>query len=116
LSQLGRVGPTAWQYPARDYRSITKQGSAIVRFLLGQAVLHVLKRDPVMRQWYKAVKNRRGSKIARVAVMRRIIVAIWHLLKFNEPYQPGGSLVRRAAGQRARKPRTAKPNGVHVNR
>ena len=85
-----------------------------MRFLLGQAVLHVLKRDPVMRQWYKAVKNRRGSKIARVAVMRRIIVAIWHLLKFNEPYQPGGSLARRAAGQRARKPRTAKPNGVHL--
>lgn len=85
--------------------SITKQGSAIVRFLLGQAVLHVLNRDPVMRAWYASVKKRRGSKIARVAVMRRTITAIWHLLKFNEPYQAGGSPTRRAAGKRPRKPR-----------
>ena len=49
---------------------ITKQGSAIARFVLGQLVLHVLKRDARMRHWYKQIKNRRGSKIARVAVMR----------------------------------------------
>lgn len=92
--------------------SITKQGSAIVRFLLGQTVLHVLRRDPVMRQWYAAVKKRRGSKIARVAVMRRIIVAIWHMLKFHEPYQPGGSMSRRVAGQRPRKPKANKTKKV----
>jgi hypothetical protein len=30
---------------------ITKQGSGQVRFLLGQLVLHVLKRDARMRAW-----------------------------------------------------------------
>ena len=90
---------------------ITKQGSKLVRFLLGQAVLHVLKRDAVLRAWYKKVKARRGSKIARVGVMRRIVVAIWHVLKHREPYQPGGSPARRAAGQRPKTPPTkpAKP-------
>lgn len=82
--------------------SITKQGSQIVRFLLGQAVLHVLRRDPVLRQWYAGVKKRRGSKIARVAVMRRIVTAIWHMLKFGEPYRPGGSPARKAAGRRSK--------------
>jgi len=80
--------------------SITKQGSKIVRFLLGQAVMHVLRRDPVLRDWYRAVKRRRGSKIARVAVMRRIITAIWHMLQHEEPYHAGGSPARRAAGRR----------------
>jgi transposase len=45
--------------------SITKEGSRQVRFLLGQLVLHVLKRDAKLRAWYKGIKKRRGSKIAR---------------------------------------------------
>jgi len=50
--------------------SITKQGSAMARFILGQMVLHVLRRDVAMKAWYAKIKRRRGSKIARVAVIR----------------------------------------------
>jgi transposase len=67
--------------------SITKQGSAIARFVLGQLVLHVLKRDAKLRRWYKEIKNRRGSKIARVAVMRRLATIMWHMLHHGQPYQ-----------------------------
>jgi transposase len=74
----------------RRLGSITKEGSCLVRFLLGQAVLHVLKADPQLRAWYRAVKARRGSKIARTAVMRRIATIIWQMLKHREPYHPGG--------------------------
>jgi transposase len=70
--------------------SITKEGSALARFLLGQLVLHVLRKDAAMRAWYKLIKLRRGSKIARVAVMRRLATIIWHMLKKREPYQWGG--------------------------
>jgi transposase len=70
--------------------SITKQGSAIARFLLGQMVLHALRRDPEMKAWYARIKKRRGTKIARVAVMRRLATIIWHMVKYNEPYTPGG--------------------------
>jgi transposase len=83
--------------------SITKEGSQIVRFLLGQAVMHVLRRDPVMRAWYQGVKRRRGSKIARVAVMRRIATALWHMLQHGEPYQPGGSFIRKVNDQRRKR-------------
>jgi transposase len=70
--------------------SITKEGSALARFLLGQAVLHVLRKDAVLRQWYKGIKRRRGSKIARVAVMRRLATIIWHLLRKEQTYVLGG--------------------------
>jgi len=70
--------------------SITKEGSSLARFLLGQLVMHVLRKDSVMRNWYKRIKLRRGSKIARVAVMRRLATIIWHMLKKREPYQIGG--------------------------
>jgi transposase len=70
--------------------SITKQGSALARFVLGQLVLHVLRRDPHMRRRYKAIKLRRGSKIARVAIMRQLACIIWHMLKNQQPYYLGG--------------------------
>ena len=70
--------------------SITKEGSKMARFILAQLVLHVLKKDHWMKDWYRQVKARRGSKIARVAVMRRLTVVIWNMLKHQEPYQCGG--------------------------
>jgi transposase len=67
--------------------SITKEGSVLVRFLLAQTIVHVLRRDAAMRVWYQRLKRRRGSKIARVAVMRRLTVVIWHMLKRQQTYQ-----------------------------
>jgi transposase len=81
--------------------SITKDGSRIARFILGQLVLHVLKQDATMRSWYARIKHRRGSKIARVAVMRRLTTIIWHMLKHQEPYRLGG-VARSAPGGKAR--------------
>ncbi len=46
--------------------SITKECSALARFLLGQMVLLVLRRDGTMRAWYRGIKKRPGSKIARL--------------------------------------------------
>jgi len=74
--------------------SITKEGSKFARFLLGQLVLHFLKQDPKMRDWYRRIKLRRGSKIARVAVMRRITTTFWHMLKYQEGYTIGGPPAR----------------------
>lgn len=70
--------------------SITKQGSAMARFILSQLVLHVLRRDRAMKARYQRIKKRRGSKIARVAVMRRLATIIWHMVKHHEPYAIGG--------------------------
>lgn len=70
--------------------SITKEGSGIVRFIVGQMVLHALKRDGWMREWYRRIRRRRGSKIARVAVMRRLVTIFWHMLTHDEKYEIGG--------------------------
>jgi transposase len=70
--------------------SITKQGSAPARFFLAQMVMHVLRRDPFLKDWYRRIKRRRGAKIARVAVMRRLATILWHLIKYRQAYQPGG--------------------------
>jgi len=85
--------------------SITKEGSKVARFILGQLVLHVLKKDRWMREWYRRIKLRRGSKIARVAVMRQLTVVMWNMLRHREPYQCGGP----EAVRQRRKPGPATP-------
>jgi len=67
--------------------SITKAGSTIARHVLNHAVMHVLRVDAQMRRWHKRIKMRRGTKIARVAVMRRLATIIWHMLKRQEGYR-----------------------------
>ncbi|MCK4626493.1 MAG: IS110 family transposase, partial [Phycisphaerae bacterium] len=71
--------------------SITKAGHPLVRFLLGQMLLHALRGDPGLRAWYRQIKRRRGTKIARVAVMRRLCESIWHILRTRKPYLPVGT-------------------------
>jgi transposase len=77
--------------------SITKQGSVMARFILGELVIHVLRRDPWMKAWYGRIKRRRGSKIARVAVMRRLTVIAEQMIKDNKPYVIGGPSQRKPA-------------------
>ena len=65
---------------------ITKAGSTMARWVLAQITLHCLRHDPVMKAWYKPIKNRRGSKIARVAVMRKLAVIIRNMLVHEQTY------------------------------
>jgi transposase len=83
--------------------SISKEGSAQARFILGQVVMHVLKFDPVMRTWYQRIKKRRGSKVARVAVMRRLATIVWHMVKKQQTYVIGGMPRERLRHQRRSK-------------
>jgi len=75
--------------------SITKGGSHLARFVLGQMVLHALRRDPEMKRWYARIKHRRGAKIARTAVMPRLATILRHMVKHREPYEIGRTLSRR---------------------
>lgn len=66
--------------------SITKAGSGIARWLLAQVAHQALKKDKKLRKWFKRIKRRRGSSIARVAVMRKLATIIWHMLSKNKMY------------------------------
>jgi transposase len=66
--------------------SITKAGSSMARWLLAQVTRHALRMDAQLREWFKRIKRRRGSSIARVAVMRRLATIIWHMLTERKTY------------------------------
>jgi transposase len=66
--------------------NITKAGSAMARWLLAQVTHKVLRKDARLREWFKRIKRRRGSTIARVAVMRKLATIIWHMLSKRKTY------------------------------
>ena len=66
--------------------SITKAGSTMARWLLAQVTHNVLRKDARLREWFKRIKRRRGSKIARVAVMRKLATIMWHMLSNKMTY------------------------------
>ena len=72
--------------------TISKEGSKLVRFILGLMVTQLVRRDPWMRSFHRCIKKRRGAKIARVAVMRRLCTVIYRMLQTDEPYAVGGPM------------------------
>jgi transposase len=66
--------------------NITKAGSSMARWLLAQVAIKVLRKDARLREWFKRIKRRRGSTIARVAVMRKLATVIWHMLSKRKTY------------------------------
>ena len=47
---------------------------------------HLLRKDARLREWFKRIKRRRGSGIARVAVMRKLATIIWRMLSRGQTY------------------------------
>ena len=80
--------------------NITKAGSGMARWLLAQVTHKVLRKDARLREWYKRIKRRRGSTIARVAVMRKLATIIWHMLSKRKIYAECRALAE--AGTKAR--------------
>ena len=71
---------------------ITKAGSGMARWVLGQASKHILRTDPAMRAWFKKIKRKKGGGVARVAVMRRMATILWHILTKRKTYAEVRSL------------------------
>jgi transposase len=71
---------------------ITKAGSGMARWVLGQASKHILRTDPAMRAWFKRIKRKKGGGVARVAVMRRMATILWHMLSKRKTYAQVRSL------------------------
>ncbi len=66
---------------------ITKQGSSILRFLLVEAAQVTVRSLPEWRSRYFHLMMRRGRKIAKVAMARRLAVCLYWMLRQGRDYQ-----------------------------
>lgn len=63
--------------------SITKRGSPVVRHYLYLAALRLIRNDPRVAAWFRERGGFRGGHklVAIVAVMRKLIRALWHVAR-----------------------------------
>jgi transposase len=67
---------------------ITKQGSSILRFLLVEAAQVTVRSLPEWRSKYIHLTMRRGRKIAKVAMARKLAVTLYWMMRQGWNYEP----------------------------
>ena len=66
---------------------ITKQGNSLLRFLLVEAAQVTVRSDPEWRSKYFHLAMRRGRKIAKVAMARRLAVRLYWMWRKGWDYE-----------------------------
>ena len=70
----------------------TRNGNANLKRVLGVAALAALRdRDSYYGVYYRRVAARRGGKKALVAVMHKLAIAIWHILRHKTAFRDLGA-------------------------
>jgi transposase len=78
---------------------ITKQGNALLRWVLGQAAPLAARADADLRRRYFSVLHRRGRPKAKVALARKLLVRLYVMLRDQIDYE---EFCRRGRAARAR--------------
>jgi len=81
---------------------ITKQGNALLRWVLGQAAPLAARQDDDLRRRYFSVMHRRGRPKAKVALARKLLVRLYIMLRDQIDYDEF-----RRRGQVAHPPRAS---------
>jgi transposase len=77
--------------------TLTKRGSSPVRRYLYLAALRLIHRDPLIARWYRSRAGYLGGHklVAVVAVMRKLIRALWHVAR-GQPFDSSKLIDERA--------------------
>jgi|JI10StandDraft_1071094.scaffolds.fasta_scaffold194869_2 transposase len=69
------------------YGRITKTGSSLGRWFAVECAQSMAMSSAPLAGTYHRVKNKKGHNVAVVALARKLIVLIWHMLTKKEPYR-----------------------------
>jgi transposase len=90
LCSYAGLVPSTYQSGDRSwYGRITKEGSRWLRWVLVESATRAVSVDGYYKEIYEKLKKRRGKQIAKVAVARKMLTAIYYILKKKEPFNKG---------------------------
>jgi len=89
LSSYAGLVPRVSQSAHHQYHgSITRQGNRYIRWAMVEAAQMAFTKDRRLALFYQKLKKEKGFAKARVAVARKLLVAVYHVLTYEEPYRP----------------------------
>jgi transposase len=65
---------------------ISKEGNRLVRWALVGAATQAARRPGPLRAWFRLVQQRKGKKVARVALARRLAEIVYHIWRDESDY------------------------------
>jgi hypothetical protein len=68
-------------------KSITKEGRKEFRWAMVEVAWGAVRSDPYWKGQYERLTKTKHPNKAIVAIARRLVVAVWHILTKREPYQ-----------------------------
>ncbi len=86
-SYAGLVPSVHQSGATRRYGRITKQGSGMLRWVLLECVWTHLRYDTWLTRFFHRVVRRKGKKVAAVATARKLLVAMYWMLKNREGFR-----------------------------
>lgn len=85
----------------KKFGAITKAGSPLVRFLVGQAAMVAVRSDPRLKAFHKRLSRRKHKAVAKTATARKLLVKLAIMLRDNisaQEFDRRGSAVGDARG------------------
>ena len=88
LSAYSGLVPSVHQSGKSEYfGSITKQGNKFIRWILVEASQRAIKQDPGLQDFHSRIEFKKGHNVATVAVARKLLTYIYHVLTKKENYK-----------------------------
>ena len=87
LASYAGLVPSVHQSGQKHFTgNITKAGRPLLRWVMVEVAHFAIRWDPHWKAVYQAIARRRGKSVAMVAVARKLLVVVWHLLAREVPY------------------------------
>jgi transposase len=87
LCSYAGIVPSTYQSGESLYHGrITRQGNRYLRWALTESAQKAHLKDPKLAYFYNKIAAKKGKPKAAVALARKLLVIIYHVLKHNEPY------------------------------
>jgi transposase len=94
LCSYAGLVPVVWSSGGSTHHGgITREGSKWIRWALTQAVHVHIRYDTNLTRFYKRLAAKKPSQVAVMATARKMLKVIYWMLRNNEPYHPGPSVV-----------------------
>jgi transposase len=87
VSYAGLAPSTHQSGDRTTHGPITKEGNSHIRWILIEAAHQAARHDPRLNQFYLRIMKRRGHNRALVAVARKMLVTIYHVLNHHSQYR-----------------------------
>ena len=88
LCSYAGVVPSIYQSGDKEISGrITKRGNVHLRWILNQCIIHTVRYESPLRDFYLRVLEKKGVGCARTAAVRKLLTILFHMLKNNEEYR-----------------------------